>query len=208
MNIIECITYLVGIIERMPCTLDDWFSCVATRPRPLNFEHKPFCLLFYLQNLRHTFLSFNLIMAHSRPKSTDLPIIIIGAGISGLLLAQQLRKTNTPYQIFERDSDFSTRGAGWGLTLHWSLPALRTLLPAELLGQIPDTYVDRVAVERGESSAFPFYDLSTGALRSSSPKAEESQRIRVTRERLRKLLATGIDVKVSDLRQPGCGKKN
>ncbi|KAH7386695.1 FAD binding domain-containing protein [Phaeosphaeria sp. MPI-PUGE-AT-0046c] len=129
------------------------------------------------------------------PRTADLPIIIIGAGISGLLLAQQLRKTNTPYQIFERDSDFSARGDGWGLTLHWSLPALRTLLPLELLTQLPDTYVDRAAVERGESSTFPFYDLSTGLLRSSSPRAEESQRIRVTRERFRKLLATDIDVK-------------
>lgn len=136
-------------------------------------------------------------MTSAQPKPSDLPIIIIGAGISGLLLAQQLRKSDTPYQIFERDNDFSTRGAGWGLTLHWSLPALRTLLPSELLTQVPDTYVDRAAVERGESSTFPFYDLSTGLLRSSSPRAEESQRIRVTRERLRKLLATDIDVKVS-----------
>lgn len=135
-------------------------------------------------------------MTPSLPTSTDLPVIIIGAGISGLLLAQQLRKSNTRYQIFERDSDFSTRGAGWGLTLHWSLPALRTLLPAELMSQIPDTYVDRAAVERGESSTFPFFDLTTGVLRSSSPRVEESQRIRVTRERLRKLLATDIDVKV------------
>lgn len=136
-------------------------------------------------------------MTSALPEPSDLPIIIIGAGISGLLLAQQLRKSDTPYQIFERDNDFSTRGAGWGLTLHWSLPALRTLLPSELLTQVPDTYVDRAAVERGESSTFPFYDLSTGLLRSSSPRAEESQRIRVTRERLRKLLATDIDVKVS-----------
>jgi 2-polyprenyl-6-methoxyphenol hydroxylase-like FAD-dependent oxidoreductase len=135
-------------------------------------------------------------MSDIPPVSSRLPVIVIGAGISGLLLAQQLRKLNIPFQIFERENDVLTRGAGWGLTLHWSLPALRDLLPDELLTQLPTTYVDRAAVERGESSTFPFYDLSTGAKKSSSPKATESQRVRVTRERLRKLLATNIDIKV------------
>jgi 2-polyprenyl-6-methoxyphenol hydroxylase-like FAD-dependent oxidoreductase len=140
-------------------------------------------------------------MANSIPPSEDFPIIIIGAGISGLLLAQQLRKSNIPYQVFERDSDFSTRGAGWGLTLHWSLPALRQLLPEPLLAKLPNTYVDRAGVERGESSTFPFYDLSTGEMKSRSPKADESQRIRVTRQSLRKLLATDVDIKVGRLIQ-------
>jgi hypothetical protein len=76
---------------------------------------------------------------------------------------------------------------------------LRELLPEDLLEQLPDTYVDRAAVERGESSTFPFFDLSTGQKKSSSPKALESQRIRVTRERLRRLLATNIDIKVRSL---------
>jgi 2-polyprenyl-6-methoxyphenol hydroxylase-like FAD-dependent oxidoreductase len=138
-------------------------------------------------------------MASTLPTKASLPVIIIGAGISGLLLAQQLRKSNLLFEIFERDSDFLTRGAGWGLTLHWSLPALRELLPEELVAQLPNTYVDRAAVEAGESSTFPYFDLSTGERKYSSPKALESQRIRVTRERLRKLLATGIDVKVSRL---------
>ena len=135
-------------------------------------------------------------MTHSLPKSTDLPVIIIGAGIGGLLLAQQLRKSNTPYQIFERDSDFSTRGAGWGLTLHWSLPALRELLPKDLLSRLPDTYVDRAAVERNEDSTFPFFDLTTGEKKGAVPRAGENERIRVSREKLRQLLATGIDIEV------------
>jgi hypothetical protein len=148
------------------------------------------------------FNSFSMVNTLSPPQS--LPIMIIGAGISGLLLAQQLRKSNLAYQVYERDSNFSTRGVGWGLTLHWSLPALRQLLPKELFVELPNTYVDRAAVERGESSTFPFYDLSTGELRSQSPKAVESQRIRVTRERLRNLLATDIDIKVYNLIRDSC----
>ncbi|KAH7384009.1 FAD binding domain-containing protein [Pyrenochaeta sp. MPI-SDFR-AT-0127] len=126
--------------------------------------------------------------------SEGLPVLVIGAGVSGLLLAQQLRMSKIPFRIFERDNDLLTRGVGWGLTLHWSLPALRQLLPQDLLAQLPQTYVDRAAVERGESSTFPFFDLSTGELKGSSPKASEDQRVRVTRQRLRKLLATGIDI--------------
>ncbi len=127
----------------------------------------------------------------------DLPILIIGAGISGLLIAQQLRQLNIPFRVFERDDDFSTRGAGWGLTLHWSLPALRELLPEELVTRLPDTYVDRAAMQRGESSTFPFFDLTTGGKKGASPRAGENERIRVTREGLRRLLATGIDIEVS-----------
>lgn len=129
-------------------------------------------------------------------ETNNLPVVIIGAGISGLLLAQKLRKDGIPFRIFERDDDFSTRGVGWGLTLHWSLPALRHLLPEHLVQRLPEAYVDRQAVEQGAASGFPFYDLSTGELKFTSPKAPEFQRIRVTREKLRKLLATDIDIEV------------
>ncbi|KAK0651178.1 hypothetical protein B0T16DRAFT_321096 [Cercophora newfieldiana] len=121
-------------------------------------------------------------------------VIIIGAGISGLLLAQYLQKCGIPYQIFERDADLTTRGVGWGLTLHWSLPALRQLLPEELLRRIPETYVDRASVEAGRASTFPFFDLSTGELVASTPTAPEAQRIRIARDRYREVIATGIDI--------------
>ncbi|KAK4234369.1 hypothetical protein C8A03DRAFT_18711 [Achaetomium macrosporum] len=129
------------------------------------------------------------------------PILIIGAGITGLLLAQYLRKTagDVPFRIFERDTDLATRGLGWGLTLHWSLPALRSLLPEDLVRRLPEAYVDRVAVEEGRPSTFPFYDLSTGELKAKTPSATESQRIRVTRDRLRRLLATDLDIEACNI---------
>ncbi|KAM7198381.1 putative FAD-dependent monooxygenase [Naviculisporaceae sp. PSN 640] len=110
---------------------------------------------------------------NSRPGSKN-QVIIIGAGISGLLLAQYLRKNSIPFVIFERDTDFHTRGVGWGLTLHWSLPDFRALLPSDLVDRLPETYVDRDAVARGEVSTFPFYDLAT--------------------ERPRNLLAEGVEI--------------
>jgi flavin-dependent dehydrogenase len=128
--------------------------------------------------------------------TTEKPVIIIGAGVSGLLLAQHLQKRGIPFRIFERDADLDTRGLGWGLTLHWSLPALKKLLPPALFDRLPESYVDRAAVENGEPSTFPFFDLSSGELRASTPNAPSSQRVRVTRDRLRGLLATDIDIQV------------
>lgn len=135
-------------------------------------------------------------MTEEIPAVEALPVLIIGAGITGLLLAQQLRKSNVPFEIFERDNDLITRGLGWGMTLHWSLPALSECLPDHLLAELPYTYVDRAAVEHGASSTFPFFDLNTGELKSSTPKAPETQRVRVSRERLRGLLAQGVDIQV------------
>ncbi|GAB1321015.1 hypothetical protein MFIFM68171_11225 [Madurella fahalii] len=121
-------------------------------------------------------------------------ILIVGAGVSGLLLAQYLRKTGVPFRIFERDTDLASRDLGWGLTLHWSLPALRSLLPEHLVLRLPEAYVDRAAVEEGRASTFPFFDLSTAELKASTPAATESQRIRVTRAGFRRLLAAGLDI--------------
>jgi 2-polyprenyl-6-methoxyphenol hydroxylase-like FAD-dependent oxidoreductase len=127
---------------------------------------------------------------------SNKPILIIGSGVSGLLLAQYLRKTGVPSQIFERDLDLTTRGLGWGLTIHWSLPALRSLLPDDLVLRLPEAYVDRKAVEQGKASTFPFFDLSTGELKASTPKASAETRIRVNRDKFRRLLATGLDIQV------------
>lgn len=125
-------------------------------------------------------------------------VLIVGAGVSGLLLAQHLKREGIPYRVFERDADLATRGAGWGLTLHWSLSALKSLLPPALAERICDeSSVDRWADRRGEASRFPFFDLDSGELKTQTPGAVKSARIRVTRERLRRLLAEGIDIEVS-----------
>lgn len=136
------------------------------------------------------------------PPSASAPVIIIGAGISGLILAQHLKQHDVPFLIFERDENFNTRGIGWGLTLQWSLASVASLIPPKLYNRLPEAYVDRKAVSRGAASRFPFYDLSTGELKFATPKAPQSQRIRVTRGRLRGLLATGIDVQVRSPQVP------
>lgn len=103
------------------------------------------------------------------------PVLIVGAGISVLLLAQQLYQLSIPFEIFERDSDFTARGSGWGLTLHWSLPVLRELLPKHLLPRLRDTYVDCATVDRGEDSTFPFFDLTTGERKGGVRELENTR---------------------------------
>lgn len=122
------------------------------------------------------------------------PILIIGAGVSGLTLAQACRKNSIPYRIFERDESAVHRSAGWGLTIHWALPTFKSLLLDDIVARLPETYVNRAAVEAGEKGSFTFYELSTGKARWQVPAAE---RIRVYREKLRMLLLSDLNVEWS-----------
>ncbi|KAJ5489540.1 FAD-dependent monooxygenase, partial [Penicillium diatomitis] len=122
---------------------------------------------------------------------SDAPVLIVGAGISGLVLAQYLQSQGIRFEIFDRDSAIDARTGGWGLTLHWSLPALRALLPPHLVERFPETFVNKEASLRGDVGSFQFFDLQSGEALFSIP-AEE--RIRVNRGRLRELLTSGIEV--------------
>lgn len=96
------------------------------------------------------------------------PLLIVGAGISGLTLAQACRKQGLNFRIFERDASVNHRSAGWGLTLNWSLPTFRDLLPDDILTRLPETYVNQEAVDAGDKGSFTFFDLSTGEVSASS----------------------------------------
>jgi 2-polyprenyl-6-methoxyphenol hydroxylase-like FAD-dependent oxidoreductase len=124
---------------------------------------------------------------------SDAPVLIVGAGISGLVLAQYLQSQEVRFEIFESDSALDARTGGWGLTLHWALPALRALLPPQVVERFPDTFVNKEASARGDVGSFQFFNLKSGESLFSVP-AEE--RIRVNRGRLRELLTSGIDVRV------------
>ncbi|KAM0805877.1 hypothetical protein BDR22DRAFT_189473 [Usnea florida] len=128
-------------------------------------------------------------LAEPRPR-----ILIIGAGITGLVLSQALKKRNIPFSLFEREPSASARGGGWGLTIHWALDTLLALLPAHIVDRLPEAYVDPEASKKGENDDFLFFDLRSGEARWKVPP---NKRIRVSRERLRALLLEGLDIQWS-----------
>ena len=128
------------------------------------------------------------------PAEPQDKVLIVGAGITGLVLGQALKRLGIAYSIFERDPSVSARGRGWGLTIHWALDTLIALLPEEIVNRLPETYVDPEATQKGENGNFLFFDLRSGEARWKVPP---NKRIRLSRERLRALLFDGLDVQVS-----------
>lgn len=120
----------------------------------------------------------------------NLPILIIGGGIVGLTLAQALHKANIPYLVFERDPSLQHDTQGWGLTVHWALPALESCLPPKLFQRLADVQVDK---EQGENDTgrFLFLDLKTCEPKFVIPP---SKRMRLHRQKLRSLLSEGARI--------------
>ncbi len=58
--------------------------------------------------------------------------------------------------------------------------------------RLPETYVNREGVEKGEIGSFTYFDLSNGDAKWRVPFSGD--RIRVSRERLRSLMLQGLDV--------------
>ncbi|KAH6853277.1 hypothetical protein B0I37DRAFT_358896 [Chaetomium sp. MPI-CAGE-AT-0009] len=119
----------------------------------------------------------------------QLPVIIAGAGIVGLALAQALKKSGTPFCIYERDHHLHSRFSGWGLSIN-----------SEALGNcLPDSLFNRLGYIQVDPQQQPTSDVGTGFLNLETAQPwitiPSSFRRRVDRGRLRELLATDIDVK-------------
>lgn len=117
------------------------------------------------------------------------PIIIIGAGVVGLTLAQALKQHDIPFEIYERDPHIE-RAKGWGITIHWALPALKACLPPVLFDRLSTIQVDPQQGIR-DTGRFLFLDLSTAEPKYVIPP---SPRLRINRLKFRSLLAEGLDV--------------
>jgi cation diffusion facilitator CzcD-associated flavoprotein CzcO len=53
--------------------------------------------------------------------ATKPHVLILGAGIGGLTLAQALRKQGITAEVFERDTSINSRSQGWAIALHGSV---------------------------------------------------------------------------------------
>ncbi|KAK1489737.1 early conidial development-2 [Colletotrichum cuscutae] len=125
------------------------------------------------------------------PKSNP-HVLIIGAGLSGLTLAQILRKNNISFSIFERDSRADARAQGWAIALHGPLLAeLSASMPADL-GPIEQTNhlspLDHIPAQ------FVFYDVSKPSWRVGVTDDETGKIVRANRQRLRDWLLQHLPV--------------
>ncbi|KAI0869169.1 putative monooxygenase [Hypoxylon argillaceum] len=66
------------------------------------------------------------------PASSSPHVLIAGAGLGGLALAQALRKQGISYEIFERDRSGRERRPGWVIGLHHMLEDLKASIPDDL----------------------------------------------------------------------------
>jgi 2-polyprenyl-6-methoxyphenol hydroxylase-like FAD-dependent oxidoreductase len=49
---------------------------------------------------------------------TSPHVLIVGAGLGGLTLAQALRKKGISFEVFERDNSAADRVQGWAIGIH------------------------------------------------------------------------------------------
>ncbi|KAK5114260.1 hypothetical protein LTR85_010325 [Meristemomyces frigidus] len=83
-------------------------------------------------------------------------------GITGLLLAQALKKANITYTLFEAEvSAEAYRPRQWGLSIHWSTPLLKRILPEDLWERVHEAQCDPF-YQNPEVENLNIYDGTTG----------------------------------------------
>ena len=122
-------------------------------------------------------------------------VLIIGAGVAGLSLAQGLRKAKIPFHVFEKDSNSDYRAQGYRIRVSSEgVSALRHNLSCELWDRFETSCA--VAVEGGTE-----FDAMTGQVtgrRTGAPPWHKGGRpYTVDRTVLRALLLTGLDEHIS-----------
>ncbi|KAI5364607.1 Putative FAD-binding domain, FAD/NAD(P)-binding domain superfamily [Septoria linicola] len=123
-----------------------------------------------------------------------MSVLIVGAGVTGLLFAQGLKRNSIPFAIYEAEEAATTiRGQrDWGMSIQWALPLLQQILPEDLFKRLQTTSVDPHYVFPHDGNVMPVYNVETGELVKSMPLVKM---LRVSRRKFRALCAEGIDVK-------------
>jgi 2-polyprenyl-6-methoxyphenol hydroxylase-like FAD-dependent oxidoreductase len=119
-------------------------------------------------------------------------VLIIGAGMSGLTLAQQLKKNNISFTVFERDLNRDSRRQGWALSLFGeAFDLMKTMMPPEL-GPVEQT---SHLLPLKLPPQFSFYDITRPDFRVGVIADDTLKVVRANRRRMRDWLMQNIDVK-------------
>ncbi|KAL4898682.1 hypothetical protein BDV59DRAFT_197562 [Aspergillus ambiguus] len=132
----------------------------------------------------------SILTRPSTPSPSEQHVLICGAGVVGLALAQGCREAGIPYTLFERDENPSSRAQGWALTLHWCLDALERTIGPERAAKLDTAVVDSSLKE--DEGNFLFLNAATSKPKYRIPPSK--RRLRLHRQKLRNILASGLDI--------------
>jgi len=124
----------------------------------------------------------------------NLHVVIIGAGVTGLLIAHGLKKAGIKFSIFESEPSASHyRPREWSMAIHWALPQLESLLPPDLKERLKEAQNDPF-LDPPDQDIMSIHNGLDGSILKALPIPRT---IRVSRRKMRALCTQGIDVKVS-----------
>ena len=124
------------------------------------------------------------------------PVLIIGAGVCGLTIAQGLRNANIPFRIFESGDDSELSSMNRAVTLDRSLSLLRALLPKDVADRLETTVVvdGSLHCDQHQNNAITIFDGCSGDLINEVFAKDRS--LRVDETKLRAVCFESIEVKV------------
>lgn len=97
-------------------------------------------------------------------------------------------------EVFERESSLDTRLRDWTIVLHWAMPNMVKLLPEAVVEKLSQAICNPHLEFDKEVESLPCYNGVTGDLLFKSPLPGSR---RVSRQRLRRVLSEGLDIKWS-----------
>lgn len=152
------------------------------------------CSNFYIRVVRpgHVSLPPRTLLRVDR-MSSEYPyhVLVVGAGITGLLIAQGLKKNGIACTVFESEpSATHYRAREWGMSIQWGIPLLRDCLPDDLFDRLY-TAANDPSFEPPDPGKLPTLNGKTGELMKDIPLL---RMYRVSRRKFRFLCAEGIQV--------------
>ncbi|KAJ5887310.1 hypothetical protein N7504_011357 [Penicillium tannophilum] len=126
--------------------------------------------------------------------SNDFHVIIVGAGATGLLIAQGLKKAGISATIFEKcsEKEYEERSGKWTMALHWSIQHIEACLPPKIFEQLKSAETNPwEEQDPAEAGSIPVVNGRTGELMAKVPMPHPK---RIVRGKLRDLFRKDIDV--------------
>ncbi|KKZ65395.1 hypothetical protein EMCG_08775 [[Emmonsia] crescens] len=118
-------------------------------------------------------------------------VLIIGAGSTGLALAQGLKRAGISCIIVERDERLDARSRDWNMGMHWGGAALKSLVTDKTWNRLQSVQVDP-SQPTAASDDLKFVNGESGEL-ISALHVQKFYRLR--RSKLRALLAEDLDIR-------------